>query len=286
MTTHAQTNWAYSRVLVLFGTAFGTRSLDASFVEKAKICLMTGPTRSITLVSGALRLDARLHEPAQNLPERGAIVIAHPHPMHGGHMNHPVVVCAAERAAAKGLTALRFDFRGVQASEGRTDDMEGHLEDWRVARNDVRRRAPDGPMIGCGFSYGSRTLATVLAPNQTHPPQLDALLLLAPATRVPTTRRDFGNLLLGRPLSEAARDSRVLANLGALTLPTQVLVGELDVVAPHEELRAALPNHAALSVLPGLNHFFSKHTGAGALHSESFVPAIDGALDALLRVSQ
>ena len=247
---------------------------------------MPALVRSVTLISGTHRLDARLHEPSidgKRAASSGAIVVAHPHPMHGGHMNHAVVVTASERAASKGLTALRFDFRGVQASEGRTDDTEGHLEDWRVAQGDVRSRAPAGPMLGCGFSYGSRTLATVLAPDSEDPPALDALLLLAPATRVPTTRRDFGNLLLGRPLSEAARDARVLSNLAALTLPTQVLVGERDVVAPHEELRAALPPHATLTVLPGLNHFFSKHTGAGALHSESFVPALDRALDALLR---
>ena len=236
--------------------------------------------RAISFVSGIHRIDARLHEP-EGTP-RGGIVVAHPHPMHGGTMDHSVVVAAAARAHRKGLLALRFDFRGVQASEGQTDDAQGHLEDWRVARNEVANRAGTGPILGAGFSYGSRTLATVLRPDEARRPTLDALLLLAPATRVPTTRRDFGNLLLGRPLAQARVDTRVLANLGALTLPTQVIVGAHDVVAPHEELAAALPDHAVLQVLPALNHFFSRRTGAGPLARDLFEPAVDRALDALL----
>ena len=43
------------------------------------------------------------------------------------------------------------------------------------------------------------------------------------------------------------RDERVLRHLGALELPTQVLVGENDVVAPVDELAAALPAHATAS---------------------------------------
>ena len=236
--------------------------------------------RATSFVSGIHRIDARLHEPAHT--PRGGMVVAHPHPMHGGNMDHGVVVATAERGAGAGLLALRFDFRGVQHSEGRTDDDQGHLEDWRVARNEVVRRAGSGPVIGAGFSYGSRTLATVMRPQEERRPALDALLLLAPATRVPKTRRDFGNLLLGRPLSEAAIDERVLANLADLSLPTQVLVGENDVVAPHDELRAALPDHAVLRVLPGLNHFFSQKTGAGPLARDLFLPAVDAALGALL----
>lgn len=234
----------------------------------------------LALTSGIHRLDARLHVPVG--PLRGSLVVAHPHPLHGGNMDHPVVVCTAGRAAACGLLALRFDFRGVQASEGEQGDFAGHLEDWRRAAEEVAARAGDGVHLGGGFSYGSRTLATVLDPDLERRPHLDGLLLLAPATRVPTTRRDFGNLLLGRPLGEAARDARVIGHLGALALPTVVLVGDHDVVAPADELRAALPPAARLRVLSGLNHFFSRHTGAGALAVDAFVPAVDLALAELI----
>lgn len=236
--------------------------------------------REVTFVSGIHRIDARLHPATGTV--RGAVVVAHPHPAHGGNMDHSVVVATCERAAAHGLTALRFDFRGVGLSEGDRKDFPGHLDDWRMAVQDLRRRVPGGPLLGAGFSYGSRSLAWLLHRGGAKAPALDGVLLLAPATRVPTSRRDFGNLLLGRPLSEANLDSEVLENLRSLTLPAEVLVGDKDVVAPPEELAANLPPHAHLQVLHGLNHFFSLKTGAGPLERAPFDAALDLALGRLL----
>lgn len=193
-------------------------------------------------------------------------------------MDHPIVVTTAERASRAGLLALRFDFRGVRASEGSDGDLEGHFEDWRRAADEAARRAGLGVRLAGGFSYGARVLASLLASGDARTPAFDGLLLLAPATRVPRTSRDFGNLLLGRPVSDAAYDPDVARSLGALRPPTVVLVGENDVVSPPEELRAALPQHAQLDVLADLNHFFSRHPGAGTLDAASFVPAIDRAL--------
>jgi hypothetical protein len=235
--------------------------------------------RGVSFVSGIHRIDAMWHE-AQ--APTGAAVVAHPHPAHGGNMDHPVVVTTAERAAAAGLSALRFDFRGVRRSEGDRSDWKGHLEDWRRAAADARRRVLAGPLVGAGFSYGSRTLAALPQLEPDRCPPFSGVLLLAPATRVPTSRRDFGHLLLGRPLTDATLDPHVLHNLRQLPFPTQVVVGDLDVVAPAEELRANLPAHARLTVLPGLNHFFSRGTGAGALDTVAFVPAVDAALRRLM----
>ena len=236
--------------------------------------------REVSFVSGIHRIDARLH-PAEG-DVRGAMVVAHPHPAHGGNMDHSVVVATCERAAAHGLTALRFDFRGVGRSEGDRGDFPGHLDDWRSAAKDLRRRVADGPLFGAGFSYGSRSLAWLLHRGGERRPDLQGALLLAPATRVPTTRRDFGNLLLGRPISEANLDPDVLENLRSLELPTEVVVGDRDVVAPAEELAANLPPHAHLQVLEGLNHFFSVRTGAGPLDRPTFCAAVDQSLGRLL----
>ena len=234
---------------------------------------------AITLFSGTHRLDGRLHECAGT--PRGAMVVAHPHPLHGGNMDHTVVVTTAMRAARAGLQALRFDFRGVGASEGDRKDFDGHLEDWRQALGEMSRRTVDGPIYGAGFSYGARALAWLLHRDEDAP-QPVGCLLLAPATRVPRTRRDFGNLLLGRPLTEATLDPHVLENLRSLQSATEVLVGSLDVVAPHEELQANLPPHARLTVLEDLNHFFSRGTGAGLLAEDAFVPAVDEAIARLM----
>jgi alpha/beta superfamily hydrolase len=240
--------------------------------------------RDVSFLSGIHRIDARFHPPLGAL--RGAAVIAHPHPAHGGHMDHAVVVAASERCAAHGLATLRFDFRGVRQSEGSREEIEGHLDDWRAAALDATRRAEGHPfLLGGGFSYGARTLAGLLNPLAERRPAVDAALLLGPATRVPRTRRDFGNLLLGRPLSDAAIDPEVLGRLRALPVPTEVIVGSVDVVAPYEELRANLPTGATMQVLQGLNHFFSRRPGAGPLERDVFVQAVDQALGRLLPVA-
>lgn len=234
----------------------------------------------ISLISGVRRLDARLGRPAG--APRAALVVAHPHPAHGGHMDHPVVVFAAETAAALGLLALRFDFGGVRGSEGAVDDLAAHRDDWRAAAAEAARRAPGVPLLGAGFSYGARCLAWLVGPAARPRLALQGHLLLAPATRVPATRRDFGALLLGRPLSEAARDAQVLANLAALPPPVEVLVGSKDGVAPPAELAAHLPAHARLTVLDGLNHFFHRGPGAGAPERAVLGPALEAALGRLL----
>ena len=108
-------------------------------------------------------------------------------------------------------------------------------------------------------------------------------LLLGPATRVPRTRRDFGNLLLGRPLTDAVIDPVVLARIREIPVATEVIVGSVDVVATYEELQANLPTGAHLQVLAGLNHFFSQRTGAGPLERDVLVSAVDKALARLLQ---
>ena len=64
---------------------------------------------------GGITLEARV---AESPTSQGGVVICHPHPLYGGDMENPVVVRAAEVCAALGLTALRFNFRGVGGSTG------------------------------------------------------------------------------------------------------------------------------------------------------------------------
>ena len=237
----------------------------------------------LAIESGPHRLVGRLHVPAT--PPRGAFLVTHPHPGHGGHMDHPVVVTTAERAVEAGCLALRFDFRGVRGSEGDVRDDEGHLEDVRRAAALLVERLPARPLLGAGFSYGARLLAWSVGPGTPAPVPFRGLLLLAPATKVPRSPRDFGNLLLGRPLDEAATDANAIASLSRIPLPTRVIVGSNDVVAPEDELAAALSPRARLEVLEGLNHFFSRGRGASATDLETLVPALDDAIERLLASS-
>ena len=243
-----------------------------------------GPPRATTepriLVSGGHRLAAEVTRPTG--PVRGSVAVVHPHPGHGGHMDHGVVRLLADRAAAAGLVALRFDVRGVRHSEGDVDDALGHLEDLLVATEAAAAEAAAGlPRYGAGFSYGARLWLEAL--RLETPPRCAGALLLAPATRVPRTPRDFGDLLLGRPIREAALDGRVLERLAKVPVPTRILVGERDVVAPPHELSRHAGPLATVTVLAGLNHFFSRATGGGSTATDVLAPALDAAWGALVR---
>ena len=48
---------------------------------------------------------------------RGTAVIAHPHPLFSGTMDNKVVQTMARAFVASGWTAVRFNFRGVGASQ-------------------------------------------------------------------------------------------------------------------------------------------------------------------------
>jgi alpha/beta superfamily hydrolase len=248
------------------------RNEDDPFVPPA-----SEPT---TFRSGRYTLDACVHEPTG--PHRGAIVIAHPHPGHGGNRDQPVVVLATRRAVAAGLTVLRFDFRGVRKSEGVVDDQAGHVEDVRRACFVAGTWARDGELFGAGFSYGARQLLRALALDPPDRPDVKGVLLLAPPTQVPRTSFDFGNLILGRPLRTAAPDERSMRAMRTLPVPAEVLVGSHDVVARPEDLRAAFPPPTAPRVLDGLNHFFSRTIGASGPDASVLGPAIDEALQRLL----
>lgn len=110
---------------------------------------------SLFLAGAAGRLEALLEEPEDGAP-REAALICHPHPQHGGTMHNKVVYRIARGLRRAGSVALRFNYRGVNLSEGVYDEGEGELDDARVALAYLRSRYPDLPFTLAGFSFGSR----------------------------------------------------------------------------------------------------------------------------------
>jgi len=92
-----------------------------------------------------------------------AAVVCHPHPLGGGTMNNNVVYRAAKALVAGGVTALRFNFRGVGASTGTHANGVGEEEDARAAVDFLRAHAPGLPIWMAGFSFGARVGLTVAA---------------------------------------------------------------------------------------------------------------------------
>ena len=71
-------------------------------------------------------------------------------------MHNKVVYRIARGLRGTGSVVLRFNYRGVNLSEGRYDDGEGELLDARAALDYLRARYPELPFTVAGFSFGSR----------------------------------------------------------------------------------------------------------------------------------
>ena len=63
------------------------------------------------------QLEALLETPRANSGRRVA-VLCHPHPLHQGSLMNKVVYTLSRAMNVLGVTAIRFNFRGVGASEG------------------------------------------------------------------------------------------------------------------------------------------------------------------------
>lgn len=110
---------------------------------------------SLFLSGPAGRLEALLEEPEDRGPLEAALV-CHPHPLHGGTMHNKVVYRIARGLRRAGHTVLRFNFRGVNLSEGVHANGVGELDDARAALAELRSRYPELPFTLAGFSFGSR----------------------------------------------------------------------------------------------------------------------------------
>src|ERR1035437_835490 len=94
---------------------------------------------SLFLPGPAGRLEALLEEPEHSAPKEAALV-CHPHPQHGGTMHNKVVYRIARGLRSTGAVVLRFNYRGVNLSEGNYDEGEGELDDARVVLEYLRER--------------------------------------------------------------------------------------------------------------------------------------------------
>jgi alpha/beta superfamily hydrolase len=112
---------------------------------------------SLLIDGPAGKLEALLEEPEDQAPNV-AVLVCHPHPLHGGTMHNKVVYRIARGMRRAGAVVLRFNYRGVNRSEGKYDEGIGELEDARAALQFLRARYPDLPFSLAGFSFGSRII--------------------------------------------------------------------------------------------------------------------------------
>lgn len=117
---------------------------------------MATTRRHIFFSSGNLKLEGVLSFPEEALSCPGA-VICHPHPAYGGDMNNNIVMGIKRALEAEGFVILRFNFRGVNLSEGRYDGGEGEMNDVMAAVSYVKAQpmVDDNRLFLAGYSFGA-----------------------------------------------------------------------------------------------------------------------------------
>jgi alpha/beta superfamily hydrolase len=195
---------------------------------------------SLFLVGPAGRLEALLEEPEDSAP-RAAALVCHPHPQHGGTMHNKVVHRMARGLRRSGHVVLRFNYRGVNLSEGTYAGGEGELQDAQVALAYLRGRYVDLPYTIAGFSFGSRIALRLGcgdgSVNGAHP---------ATPTRI---------IAVGFPTAYSDR-----SNLEGCITPRVFIQSTHDEFGAIEELRATfenLPEPKQLILVEARDHFFS-----------------------------
>jgi alpha/beta superfamily hydrolase len=83
----------------------------------------------VQIDAGGIRIEGLL----ENLPGRKALVMTHPHPLYGGTMHNNVVRAVVHAYQEMSYSTLRFNFRGVEGSEGQFDNGVGEQEDVKAA---------------------------------------------------------------------------------------------------------------------------------------------------------
>ncbi len=179
-----------------------------------------------------LALEARWTD--ATAPARGVVVLCHPHPLDGGTMTVPLMERVAGVMAGSGLHVLRFNFRGVGASEGKWSAGQGEALDVAAALAAATLAFPEETVSVAGWSFG----ATISLQWQADTGSEHAWVGIAPGI---TPYRD------AHP-----PDTTALAPARRL-----VIAGDRDQFASIETLREyAAGFNAALEVVAGSDHFF------------------------------
>jgi len=215
-----------------------------------------GESRKLWIEGPAGKLEAALR---LSDPPRACAAIAHPHPLYGGTLHNPVIFHVDRELNRIGLTTLRFNFRGVEGSEGTHDDGGGEVDDVAAAARWVRALAPGGPMLLVGYSFGSRcaidhalsdpAVAGVVAiglPVRLWP-FTEIERLGRPLAVVHGTRDQFGSIEeITSLLARASPPGQLYAVPGAThPFPAQAQEAALAVARAVEEMLQALPRTAA-----------------------------------------
>lgn len=131
---------------------------------------------------GALELCVKL--PSEINDQTPLLIVAHPHPLHGGSFHNKVVQTVAKAGAELSALVVLFNFRGVGASEGEFDHGHGERYDLLAVVEFAQTHWGQRELWLSGFSFGAWMSALVA--ERLQPQQL--LLVAPPVSLYPMER--------------------------------------------------------------------------------------------------
>jgi uncharacterized protein len=143
---------------------------------------MSPLARTCTTADG-LTLEAELAVADAGRSDDGtaaaAVLLCHPHPQYGGTMRSGIIGSLFESLPHAGATTLRFNFRGVEGSQGNHDGGSGELLDVAAALDTLTDDVdPAVPIIVAGWSFGGDMALA------TYDDRVTAWLAFAPPLRL------------------------------------------------------------------------------------------------------
>jgi hypothetical protein len=191
---------------------------------------MTPRTVRELIAGPAGRIECAVDRPATT--PLGLAVVCHPHPQGGGTLDNKVAQTISRACIDVGWASVRFNFRGVGASEGEWDEGVGEVEDALAVIAEWRRRDEfaSKPLLLGGFSFGGY-VAVEAASRLADDAKPRRIVLVGPSTEKQAVR----------------------------TVPADTIVvhGESDELVPLAATLAwARPQGLPVIVFPGVGHFF------------------------------
>jgi len=165
-------------------------------------------------------------------------IICHPHPLQGGTMQNKVVTTLARAFYDLGLWSVRFNFRGVGASEGNYDEGRGETDDLLAIVAWVQQQFPSHTIWLAGFSFG----AYIAMQGAAHP------ALAGHVTQLVTIAPAVNHFVLPPHLK--------------IPCPWLLVMGEQDEIVPAEAVKDWVKQQSApikAFYFPTAGHFFHGH---------------------------
>ncbi len=181
-------------------------------------------------------LEAQLARPPGGAAPRAGMVLCHPHPQFGGTMRSLVTSALFSALPTRGVTCLRFNYRGVEGSTGSYGGGAAERLDAEAAVAHLAADLPAGaPLVLTGWSFGADVALSV------DDPRVAAWFAIALPLR-------FG----GGAHPVASRDPRP---------KVLTMAGNDELVdTPSVAAAATAWSNTEVIVIPGASHFFVGRT--------------------------